>query len=63
VKIDILILLSAGSTYNKGETKHSLLEQIPHATVNEIPCNHWPLTEKPLEVQTSIETWLKRFEG
>ena len=57
--IPVLILLSAGSSYNKGNCRHSLIEEIPHATVIEIPCNHWPITEKPEAVLTAIETWLQ----
>ena len=62
IPIEVLILLSAGSTYNKGGAKHSLIDQIPHAKITEIPCDHWPITEKPMEVRTAIETWLKQFE-
>jgi len=61
--IEVLILLSAGSTYNKSDARHSLVQHIPHATVVEIPCDHWPLTERPQEVQSLIEAWLRQFEG
>jgi len=57
--IEVLIMLSAGSSYQQGEAEHALISQIPHATIVEIHCNHWPLTERPQEVRNIIETWLQ----
>jgi hypothetical protein len=30
---------------------------MPRATVRQIDCHHWPLTERPIEVRQAIETW------
>jgi hypothetical protein len=29
----------------------------PRTTVAEVDCNHWPLTERPVEVREAIERW------
>ena len=34
----------------------------PRTTVAEVDCNHWPLTERPVEVREAIERWFgERF--
>jgi len=33
------------------------LAALPHEEIAWIACHHWPLTEKPVEVRTTIEQW------
>jgi len=62
--VPVLLLLSAGSSYNKRDTEHTLIKQFTDCTIESVECNHWLLTEKPEEAYRLIEGWLgEEFGG
>jgi pimeloyl-ACP methyl ester carboxylesterase len=61
IKAPILTLLSKGITYTDPETTRRLLAEHPDIQIETIDAYHWPLTENPLQVRNTIETWCERF--
>jgi pimeloyl-ACP methyl ester carboxylesterase len=54
--VPVLALLSVGATFADAAAMHAALVG-PNVTVQTIDCQHWPLTERPLEVREAIERW------
>jgi pimeloyl-ACP methyl ester carboxylesterase len=54
--VPVLALLSTGATFaDAGEMRAALAGA--NVTVQPIACQHWPLTERPLEVRAAVERW------
>lgn len=58
--LPILVLLSRGLTYADPAATERLLDQAGSVERVTIDAHHWPLTERPLEVQSAIEAWFER---
>lgn len=56
VGLPTLALLSTGATFADAAEMRAALAA-PNVEVQTIDCQHWPLTERPLEVRRSIERW------
>lgn len=54
--VPTLALLSSGATFADAAAMRAALAG-PQVTVQTIDCQHWPLTERPDEVQQAIERW------
>jgi pimeloyl-ACP methyl ester carboxylesterase len=63
IAVPVLLLLSAGGTFADGDLTRTMARRLPHATVQSVDCQHWPLTERPLQVRTAIEDWCASFGG
>jgi len=57
LQLPVLVLLSSGGTFADPAAMADLIAALPQRRVVQIECHHWPLTEKPAEVRTAIETW------
>ncbi len=53
-----LLLLSGKSNLHKGRSLHPLTAHFSCRTIKTVDCNHWLLTEKPIEAREIIEDWL-----
>jgi len=56
--VPVLALLSTGATFADPAAMRAALDG-PNVQVQGIECHHWPLTERPVEVRTAIETWVR----
>lgn len=56
----VLLLMSAGATFADPDRTAQVIARFPQAEVVTIDCHHWPLTERPAEVRSAIETWCAR---
>ena len=54
----VLALLSEGATFADLVVMRRRLARAPSLTLATIPCQHWPLTERPVEVRSVIERWV-----
>lgn len=62
IRIPVLALLSTGANFaDAGQTTHELAALAQLQTV-QVECNHWPLTEKPVEVRVAIEDWCEALQ-
>lgn len=55
----VLALRSTVAGYQDDAVVTARLREMPHAAIEPINCHHWPLTERPVEVRTAIERWIK----
>jgi esterase len=55
--VPTLILLSSAGTFADPRAAAALLGGSPKVSLRLIDCHHWPLTERPEEVQAAIEQW------
>jgi esterase len=53
----VLALLSSGATFADAAQMRAALAG-PSVRIEAIDCHHWPLTERPLEVQQSVARWV-----
>ena len=56
IRMPVLVLLSTGGTFADPQETHRLVG-FPRGHTVKIDCHHWPLTERPAEVQQAIEAW------
>ncbi len=61
IKAPILILLSSGITYTDPAVTRRILADCPQAQTVTIEAYHWPMTENPLKVRTTIEQWCEHL--
>ncbi|MDO9149026.1 MAG: alpha/beta hydrolase [Hydrogenophaga sp.] len=54
----VLALLSGGATFADPAVMRHRLARAPSLTLATIECQHWPLTERPVEVRSVIERWV-----
>jgi pimeloyl-ACP methyl ester carboxylesterase len=57
----VLALLSTGATFADADEMRAALAG-PRVTLQPVPCQHWPLTERPAEVRVAIEQWLATLD-
>jgi len=57
MQMPVLALLSTGGTFAEPARMEQLLAALPHQQTVRVECQHWPLTEKPVEVRSAIERW------
>ncbi len=57
----VLALLSTGATFADADEMRVALAG-PRVTLQAVPCQHWPLTERPAEVRAAIEAWLATLD-
>lgn len=62
IKAPMLIMLSEGITHTSPEATRRLFGEAPRTEIVTIDAYHWPLTERPEEVQREIERWCGRLE-
>jgi pimeloyl-ACP methyl ester carboxylesterase len=62
IGLPTLALLSTGATFAEAAGMRAALAA-PNVEVQSIDCQHWPLTERPLEVRRSIERWCEALAG
>lgn len=60
VRLPILVLLSRGLTYADPAATERLLDTAANVERVTIDAFHWPLTERPLDVQCAVEAWFER---
>lgn len=53
----VLLLLSTGATFADADATRAVAAALPRLRVENIDCQHWPLTERPREVRAQIERW------
>jgi pimeloyl-ACP methyl ester carboxylesterase len=58
VPVPMLVLLSRGLTYTDPAVTAQLLADAPNVDHQQIDAYHWPLTERPAEVQQAIDRWI-----
>ncbi len=61
IKVPILVLLSSGITYTDPVITRRILAEHPRMEMVTIEAYHWPLTENPVLVRTTIEQWCERL--
>lgn len=57
IQAPTLVLMSSHSTLSDITRSQNRLHAIPHLEIQEIECDHWPLTEKPEVVRQVIDAW------
>jgi pimeloyl-ACP methyl ester carboxylesterase len=57
LRMPVLGVLSSGGTFVYPAQLAHCLADLPRQEIAWIACHHWPLTEKPVEVRTTIERW------
>lgn len=57
IRVPVLLLMSAGATFADADATRERARQLPQVHIETIDCEHWPLTERPLEVRSAIERW------
>lgn len=57
IGVPVLLLLSSGATFADMDASRAIAARLPSVRIETIDCQHWPLTERPLEVRTAIERW------
>jgi esterase len=60
IGVPVLTLLSSGATFAPEAAMRARLAALPQGEIARIDCHHWPLTERPVEVRETIETWIVR---
>jgi esterase len=61
LKAPVLLVLSSGATFADPARTHEIASQWTTPTVVKIEAEHWPLTEKPVEIRQAIEAWVERL--
>lgn len=59
VRAPLLMLLSTGATFADLDATRRIAAEFPDARVATIDCHHWPLTERPDEVRSAIESFVR----
>ena len=57
IKVPVLILLSRGVTYTDPDRSRQMMMRIPDVKIVPIDAYRWPLTERPVKVRQTIESW------
>ena len=57
IAVPVLLLLSSGATFADPSATIERARALPQLRIETIDCQHWPLTERPLEVRGAIERW------
>lgn len=57
IGVPVLLLLSSGATFADPSATRERAHALPQVRIETIECQHWPLTERPLEVRGAIERW------
>jgi pimeloyl-ACP methyl ester carboxylesterase len=57
IRCPVLALLSDGGTFADVAETAAMARTFPDVREVKIDCQHWPLTERPVEVRTAIEDW------
>lgn len=57
IDVPVLLLLSSGATFAEPAATRRRAHDMRQVRIETIDCEHWPLTERPLEVRTTIERW------
>jgi pimeloyl-ACP methyl ester carboxylesterase len=63
IRVPVLVLLSAGGTFAAPAAMKDVAQRFPQGRIVTIDCQHWPLTEKPVEVRAAIETFCEGLRG
>ena len=58
IDLPVLVLVSGASSFADAEATAQQIDRFPNARVVHIPADHWPLTERPVEVREAIEGWV-----
>jgi esterase len=58
IDMPVLVLLSDGGTFADPRLTQQLINDFPRAQTVKIDCQHWPLTERPVDVRQAIEAWI-----
>lgn len=59
----ILLVLSSGGTFSDPVRTREIVAQWSAVTEVTIEAEHWPLTEKPVEIREAIEQWVEGLPG
>lgn len=54
----VLVMLAAGTSIANQTVLEREIERLPAADVVSVEADHWPLTERPIEVCREVERWL-----
>ncbi len=57
IKMPVLIPLSRDVTYTDPDRSRKMMIRIPDVKIVPIDAYHWPLTERPVKVRQTIESW------
>ncbi len=60
IRQPVLALLSGGATFADVAAMRAVLSRLPDVELLVIDCQHWPLTERPVEVRAAIQAWCGR---
>jgi pimeloyl-ACP methyl ester carboxylesterase len=55
IRVPVRLLLSSGATFADPGATRGIAARLPSARIEIVDCQHWPLTERPLEVRRAIE--------
>ena len=55
----VLVLMSGGSSLSDRNRNELQIKRMPHATIQLVACDHWPLTEQPDTVRDMIDSWCR----
>lgn len=57
IRVPVLVIMSHGSELRDLEKSYARLHHMPNVEIHAIDCDHWPITEKPVEVRQVIDAW------
>jgi len=58
----VLVLMSGGSSLSDRQRNESQIQRMPHASIQIVDCDHWPLTEQPATVRDMIDNWCQKLQ-
>ncbi len=61
IEAPVLLVLSSGATFAAPVRTREIVAQWSTPSVVTIEAEHWPLTEKPVEIRQAIEAWVERL--
>ena len=61
IEAPVLLVLSSGATFAAPARTREIVGQWSTPSVVTIQAEHWPLTEKPVEIRQAIEEWVERL--
>jgi hypothetical protein len=61
VSAKVLAIISTGAEISNRKATAEQMQRFPHAEIQSIEADHWPLTENPEQTRAIIEKWCMRF--
>ena len=61
VTVKVMAIVSKGAEISDRQGTAQQMQRFPHAEIQSIDADHWPLTENPVQTRIIIEQWCMQF--